>query len=213
MIFEIKEKKDKELEEMYKKAMKELDEFFGLNWKINLPKVFLIKTRKEINNLRKEKTENWMVAWAEKHSIYILDKDNYEKESSHKYSKEHYFKLLKHELCHLFFQIVAESKFTYNQFIWLNEGLSGYLSEQYKDKTKPERLSEFLSQYSNWNGKSYNESSYAVKLLVDKFGKTKILALIKNLEFVKSEKDFNKLFKEIYGSEPTYKFFNILLKE
>ena len=37
MIFELKEKKDELLKEMYKKSMKELNKFFELNWKRNTP--------------------------------------------------------------------------------------------------------------------------------------------------------------------------------
>lgn len=212
MIFEIKEKKDKELEEMYEKAMKELDEFFELDWKIKTPKIIIINDRKKIDAWKNEKTPNWVVGWAEGRAIYLLDKKNFEKESSHKYSKEKYFKLIKHELCHLFFGISSKSH-NPNQFSWFNEGLAGYLSEQYKDKTKPEKLSRFLSQYSKWDGKSYQESAYAIKLVYKKFGKQKLLTLIKSLKKVKSEEDFNKLFKEIYDSELTYEFFNKLLKQ
>lgn len=41
----------------------------------------------------------------------------------------------------------------------------------------------------------------------------KLLNLIKSLSKVNSEKDFNKLFKETYGSNPTYRFFNKLLNK
>ena len=33
MIFDVKIRKDKKIEAIYKKSMKELDEFFQLNWK------------------------------------------------------------------------------------------------------------------------------------------------------------------------------------
>ena len=212
MIVELKEKKDKELSDMYKKAMKELDAFFKLNWKIDIPKIIIFKTRKEIDKFKKEKTPNWLVGWADGNVIYLLDRKNYEKESLHKYSKESYFRLLKHELCHLFFENVSEAN-TLSQFIWFNEGVAGFLSEQYKEKQKPEKFVKFLSQYSSWKGDAYVESLYVVKLLVDKFGKQKLLSFIRKLGEVKIEKDFNKLFKKIYGENPTYRFFNKLLLE
>lgn len=212
MIFTLKQKRDKLLEEMYNKAMKELDEFFGLNWKKNTPNIIIVKNRKEIDKLKKRKTENWVVGWADGITIYLLNRRNYEKESSHKYSKTTYYQLLKHELTHLFFEIISKSN-TMNQFIWFNEGLAGFLSGQWKDKKIPEKFEKFLKQYSNWNGNAYNESANAVRLLNYKFGKEKLLKLIKSLSTVKSEKDFNNSFKSIYKSEPTYKFFNNLLNK
>ncbi len=210
MIFEIKEKKDKELELMYKKSMEGLNSFYKLNWERNTPKIIILKNRKEIDNLKGKKTPNWVVGWADKSNIYLLDKKNYEKESSHKYSKETYFRLLKHELSHLFFNVISQSD-TMNQFIWLNEGVAGYLSEQYKEKKRPKKFEKFLDQYSNWKGNAYNESTYAVKILGDKFGDEKLLTLIKSLSQIKSKKNFENLFKRIYGSLPTYSFFNKLL--
>jgi hypothetical protein len=210
MIFKLKEKKDRELENMYKKAMKELDKFFGLNWKRNTPSIIIVKTRKEIDQLNGYKTEPWLIAWVERNKIYLLDGKKYKKESSHRYSKEDYFKTVKHELSHLFFGIVSKAN-TYNQFIWLNEGVAGFLSEQYKNRTKPKKFEKFLDQYSNWWGNAYNESYYAIKCLADKFGKEKLLKLIKSLSKIRSQKDFNTLFKKIYGSNPTYQFFNKLI--
>lgn len=210
MIFELKEKKDKVVEEMYGLAMKELDEFFKLNWKRNTPKIIIIKNRKEIDKLKDKKTPAWLIAWAEEGNIYLLDRKNYEKESSHKYSDETYYRLIQHELCHLFFEIVSNSN-TWNQFMWFNEGVAGFLSEQYKEKKEPKKLKIFLNQYSNWKGNAYNESTYAIKYLTEKFGKQKLLTLIKSLSKIKSEKDFKKLFKKIYGSTPTYGFFNKLI--
>jgi len=211
MIFEIKEKKDKQLTSMYEKSMKELDSFYKLNWKYNTPRIILLKNRAEIDNLKNKKTPSWLVSWAEENNIYLLNGNNYEKESSHKYSKETYFRLLKHELSHLFFEIVSKAN-TMNQFIWLNEGVAGCLSEQYKEKNKPKKLKKFLDQYSDWKGDAYNESTYAIKSLKDKFGDEKLLSLIKSLSQVKSKNDFENLFKKIYGSLPTYSFFNKILK-
>jgi len=210
-IYELKEKKDKEVDLMYKKSMEELDSFYKLNWKYNTPRIIVLKNRKEIDNLKNKKTPGWLVGWTEGNNVYLLDRKNYEKESSHKYSDEEYFQLIKHELSHLFFGIVSRAN-GMNQFIWLNEGVAGCLSQQYKGKNKPKKLGKFLGQYSNWKGDAYKESTYAVKILKDKFGDQKLLILIKSLSFVKSQKDFNKIFKEVYGSEPTYKFFNSLLK-
>jgi len=210
MIFELQQKKDKELQEMYGKAMRELDLFYKLNWKRNTPNIIIVKTRKEIDQLRGCKTERWLIGWAERRNFYILDKKTFEKESNHKYSKTTYYKLIKHELSHLFFGILVNAK-NWDQFNWFDEGVAGYLSEQYKNFPKPQKLKTFLDQYSTWKGDAHHESSYAIKLLSEKFGEQKLLKLIKSLSKVGSEKDFNNLFKEIYRSKPTYPFFNKLL--
>lgn len=210
-IYELTAKEDKEVGDMYEKAMRELDEFFEVGWKRNSPKIMIIKDRKTIDSLQGEKTPEWVIGWAGSNEIYLLDRNNFEKESNHTYSKEEYSQLMKHELCHMFFKIVSNAK-DYNQFIWLNEGLAGFLSRQYKDNKKPEKFEIFLDQYSNWKGDAYHESAYAVKVLFEKFGKQKLLELITSLNKVKSRKDFEKVFKEIYNSKPTYGFFNKLLE-
>ena len=51
MIFELKVKKDKLLEGMYKKAMQELGGFFKLNWIYNQPNIIILKNREEINKI------------------------------------------------------------------------------------------------------------------------------------------------------------------
>ena len=212
MIFEIKEKKDPELEEMFQKAMKELEVFFKLNWKRNVPKIVILKDREEIDGYKQKKTPEWLVGWAEGTTIYLLNRENYEKESFHKYTKKKYYRLLKHELCHLFFDIVSE-KNSYNQFIWFNEGIAGYLSGQDKDKEIPKEFKKFLSQYSNWEGNAYGESTYAIKYLVKEFGNEKLLKMIKSLSKVNSEEGFKNNFKNIYERELNYELFNELLKK
>ena len=84
MIFNIKTSKDKFTEEVYERSMKELGEFFGIQWKYNRPYILLVPDRKTINKLFGEKTEKWVVGWRGGDGVYILDRKNYEKESSHK---------------------------------------------------------------------------------------------------------------------------------
>lgn len=209
MIFELKEKKDKVLENMYEQSMKELGDFFKIDCKKKRPLIVIMKDRKSINQYLGYETKPWVVGWLDKSRIHLLDRSNYEKESSHKYSDKKYFSLLKHELCHLFFEIYSKRR-TYGQFIWLSEGVSVFLASQIN---KPlNKFNKFINQYSKWDGNAYKESGHAVKLLHDSFGKQKLLKLIKSLSLVKTKKDFNNNFKAIYGQSPTYTFFNNLLK-
>jgi len=52
MIFELRQKKNKFLEETYKKSMKELNGFYGINWVKNTPKVFILNSRDDINAVK-----------------------------------------------------------------------------------------------------------------------------------------------------------------
>jgi len=201
MIFKIEEKKDKILEEMYKKAMKELNEFYELNWEYNLPNVIILESREELNNFWGEKTEDWLVAFAEKQTTFILSRENYEKESSHKYSYEEYFSTLKHELGHLFFGNLSKGK---ENPLWFNEGIQVFITGKLKSKKPIKKFSKFIGYYSKWDKNAYNESGFAVEFLVTKFGKNKLINLIKGLSQIESEEEFNRLFKKIYGFELTY---------
>ena len=205
MIFEIKEQKDTILKEMYTKAMKELNKFYELNWKYNLPNIIVLRTRKEIDKFWGGKTEDWVVAFAEKQTIFILSRENYEKESSHKYSYEEYFSTLKHELGHLFFGYISNRK--ENPF-WLNEGTQLFIAGQLKFKKPINKFSKFIAYYNKWDKGVYQESGFVVELLVKKFGKVKLINLIKSLANINSEKEFNKSFKKIYGFNLSYKEIN-----
>jgi len=206
MIFDIKSISNKELEEDYEKAMKELDEFFKLNWKRNKPQIFVVEDRKTINKLREKETEKWMTGWVYGKNIYVLKKENFEKESSHGVaSKESYFRLIKHELAHCFFLVLSNHKTNPD---WLWEGVSIYLSGQLKHKEKPAKLESFLGYWGKSGRDVYKESGFAVEILVEKYGKEKLLELIKSLKDINSEEDFNKKFEEIYGVELNYDLFN-----
>ena len=208
MIFDIKQKKDKFIEGVYNKSMKELDEFFDLGWIKNTPFIFIVPDRKTIDKLYREKTEDWIVAWAQSSSriVYILDRKNFEKESNHKYSKEEYIARIKHELAHMF--VFAYSKLFLIRPCWLEEGIAIYLSGQNKFKDKPKEFKSFLASYEKREKEVYNESGFFIELLVKKFGKDKLLTLIKSLKDIKSEVEFNNMFKKIYGFELNYKEVN-----
>ncbi|OGD67897.1 hypothetical protein A3E89_02230 [Candidatus Campbellbacteria bacterium RIFCSPHIGHO2_12_FULL_35_10] len=47
MIFELKQKKDKFLDKAYKDSMKELNDFYGINWTRNTPKIFIVNSRED----------------------------------------------------------------------------------------------------------------------------------------------------------------------
>ena len=157
MIFTIESKKDEFLRKVYEKSMKELSEFFEINWIHNKPKLFLIPDRKTITELRNGGNRNWVVGWINCDSVFVLDRKNYEKESPHKYSDEKYSCLIKHELTHCFSHIASNYK---NKPDWLWEGLATYLSGQNKFKTKPKKLKDFIKFYKKKGKEVYYESGF-----------------------------------------------------
>lgn len=213
MIFDIKQKKNKFLEEVYKNSMKELNEFYGINWVYNLPKVFVVNNRKEIDYLWGKKTPDWLVAWSPNGTsvVYVLDFKKIKKESSHKeYPKEKYIALIKHELSHLFFNILSPNGY---RPTWVKEGLSIYTSNQNKFKKRPEKFSQFLSFYDlhmSEDGKTnvYYESGFFIEMLFEKFGKEKLLNFLKSLQKVKDRKEFDNLFFKTYKFKLNYKEIN-----
>ena len=207
MVFEIREVDNSKLDKVYEKSMEELDSFFGLDWQYNRPKLILVPNRKTIDSLKGEETEEWIVGWTRGNTVYLLSDKNYEIESNHKYSDEEYFALLKHELVHCFSNIL--SGFCQKP-IWLLEGISIFLSGQLKLRPKPEKYSNFIDFYENGGEGVYYESGFAVEFLVEKFGKEKLLQLLKKAKESNSKKGFADLFKSIYGFELSYDNFAVL---
>ena len=206
MIVSLNLKKDDFLEQFYKKSMEELDEFFKINWIRNTPKIMIIPDRRTINKIKKYETEDWVVGWTDGINVYLLDRENYEKESCHKYSDEEYTALLKHELAHLFTGIFCDHKNI--KPIWINEGISIYLSGQNKFKKPPKEFKKFL-RYHDYGGKEiYNESGFVVEFLIKKYGKEKFLSLLKELRNLKTKKEFENKFSDVYGFELSYENFN-----
>ena len=143
--------------------------FYGIDWSKNRPNVYLLNSRKMIDKVYGKETQDWMVGWSDGRNVYLLDRENYEKESKHKYSDDEYFKLLKHELTHLFYKILTFS----DKPRWLSEGVSVYTSGQIEDHKKLGEFNKFLDYYDKWDGKAYMECGLFIKVLTDKFGKDK----------------------------------------
>ncbi len=206
-IFRINAAKEDYYENILKKSIDDLNSFYGINWVHHLPRVVIVPDRATIDMLKSEKTQSWVVGWSDGRTSYVLDKDNLEKESSHKYKPDTYFALLKHEVSHNFYHIVSGGQY---KPMWLCEGVAIYTSGQNKEKKKPNKFSSFL-EFTDKGGEGvYTESGFVVQLLVDKFGKPKMLELIKNLKSVGQGKTFDALFNDIYGFALSYEEFNKL---
>lgn len=214
MIFEIQFRDEKLVKRTYGQSIKELGDFFGLNWKKNKPRIFLVKDRNSINKLRRQETQDWVAGWVNRGDVFILDKTNYEKESCHEYSDEGYSRLIKHELAHLFTQVYSGIFDRPIEPDWLWEGIAIYLSGQNESKKRPGQFEEFLHHYSKdtrYPG-VYNESGFVVESLIRNFGKENFLNLIKRLKEINSEEGFIREFEMVYGFELNYKNFNQVAK-
>lgn len=210
MIFKITSIKDELLENIYIESMKDLKDFYEINWVENTPSINIVNDRETINLLKGRQTEDWLVGWSNGNKVYILNRDNLEKESNHKYDPEKYHALIKHELSHSFYNILTGGNY---KPIWLNDGVAVYISGQNKFKKQPTEFKKFLQFYENGGSGVYDESGFFVEFLIEKFGKEKLLGFIKNLKSVNTESEFNELFTKEYGFGLTYDEINKIYRE
>lgn len=194
----------------YIRAMNELIDFYNIQWIDNTPIVLLVDSRKDFNTLALNETEDWVVGQVLNYNtILLLSPDSYEKESCHKYSDEEYYFVLKHELGHLFFNILSKG----NAPVWLDEGLAIYVSGELRKKTKPKVLRHFLRYYTEYGKEVYSEAGFAVEGLVKKYGKDKVINFLKNLPNIDidNERQFNRSFEDYFNMNLSYKDFQSLL--
>ena len=201
-IFKITQSPSTSIEKLKKRAVEELNQFFSTNWSSKDINIFLIDDRKTLDVLSEFKTKAWMVGfYMSRNSIGLINPKNLESESIHKYSEENYFKLIKHEICHVYLGAI----FGTSSFRWIEEGVCVYVSWQYEKVTKFKNL---------FNDKNYYvESGYAFKLLADKFGEDSIYEFLKKQSGCETQKEMEKAFEKVYGNRPTLEFFNHLLSE
>lgn len=201
MIYKIIPQKDDFLEKIYKESMEDLNVFYGIDWTHHLPKIIVVDDRKSIDHIKGRETEDWIVGWTDGGTVYVLNRDNFEKESNHKYNPDEYSSLIKHELSHLFFGILSGFQ---SKPIWLNEGFAIHTSGQNKFKKKPIEFSKFLEFYDHGGSGVYAESGFFVQALVEKFGKQKLLDLAKELGNLKTKEKFEQYFAKEFGFHLTY---------
>ena len=190
------------LQEYKDKAITDLNVWFNKKWVYNTPKIFIVDDRKTIDLLREQETEDWVVGWSwGRTAIFILNPVNISKESCHDgttYNIEH---LIKHELCHSFFQMT----FGLSKFEWINEGVAVYVAGQLDKYSMPLEFNGFLD-----GKKVYQESGNAIKLLIDNFGKETLLEFLKKQSGIENIENLNVVFNSVFKAELEYSFFNTL---
>jgi len=212
MIFDIKKSNNKKTEEMYERAMKELGEFFEIEWNENKLKfkVIFVPDRETFDSLKGRNTEDWArgSTMGSRNIIFIFPPEKIEIETSHKYSDETYYNFLKHELAHLF---TGRLRRGYKP-IWLHEGIAVYVSGQIPDEKEPIKLNKFLEFFNTGGVGVYDESGVAVQILIEQFGKKRFLEFVTKSE-VENEEEFKEIFEEFFGVKLEYEWFNKMLKE
>lgn len=135
-----------------------------------------------------------MAGFARGSNIYVIHPDMLEELTIHK--KESNEPRIKHELSHVFYWSITNT----HRPNWLDEGLACYLDghKSIKKLTNHEKLGAPL-YFSRFDEDIYNVSVFTVKALIEKFGKEKMLELLRTMRLVSSEREFYKLFKDTYG--------------
>ncbi|MDG7002274.1 MAG: hypothetical protein JRN15_24520 [Nitrososphaerota archaeon] len=175
--------------------------FYEIDWNHHLPRIAIVDDRETIDALKGERTERWVIGWSEGRTVYLLNRDNLETESNHKYTADDYSALLKHELSHSFYKVLSQG---HHKPIWLNEGIAIYVSGQNRIKKRPSAFSKFLEYYENGGDGIYSEAGFFVEGLIEKAGKQKLLRIIRSLRGIETKEEFEQLFANEYGFSLNY---------
>lgn len=180
------------------KIIQELEDFF----ETNVPdyKIEIANSREEFNKLTdRQSTESWMAGWANGHKIVVIHPDKLKETTNGIHKSDSHTKRIKHELAHLFYAKLTKDE---TKPAWLNEGLAFYLDGRGGMAPKDyENKYAAIKYFVNYDGQVYKPGSFMVKALLDKFGKAKILKLIKSIKPDLTEEKFKNLFLSIYGFE------------
>ncbi|MFA4831606.1 MAG: hypothetical protein WC862_05750 [Patescibacteria group bacterium] len=198
-------KANKKLTSFLEATKKELNTFF--NFEINEPLLFFIDQRKELDLIWGKKTEKWFVGAAKNNNIYIFNPNVYAREST--YKKEKFWETLKHEYCHIYYSQITKSYYPF----WLNEGLASYVSGKklaVKRDDKDKLLGVF-KYYDKMDKGCYLVGQFWVEYLIKKFGKKRLVKLIKSMPGGMNKNKFAEVFNEIYGIKFNKKTFIELL--
>ena len=180
---------------------KELDIFFEIDKKTF--EIRYIFSRVEFDKVQNRRTKDWEMSCAGNNIIHIFHPDIYISKSNHK-DNFYWLRLLKHEIVHLYHQELCNiTKSIYPR--WLVEGLACYLASQ-ENYNRSEVLDIFQKDYN-----AHSLGFFWVEILYSKFGKNKLLKLIRKIGNNYSKKKFKKIFFELYGIKYSKKFFKKIL--
>jgi hypothetical protein len=81
--------------------------------------------------------------------------------------------------------------------LWLREGLPSYLAKQKKHFNMSNKEESLSYYHENQNLDIYAFGYNMVKEIIDKYGKNKILELLKNTKKINTYKKFKKYYSEL----------------
>ncbi|MFA6252866.1 MAG: hypothetical protein WCV69_01185 [Patescibacteria group bacterium] len=188
-------KVDKKLVSFLSATKREFDTFF--DFKIVDPLLCFVGSRQDLDLIVGRKTAKWFVGVSKNNSIYILNRKIFAKESNH--NAKDFWQTLKHEYSHIYYTQISKSHHPF----WLNEGLASYLSgkELLIKNSDQEKLLNVFDYFNKSDSDVYMVGQYWVEFLIKKYGKKKIVSLIKSLNIKSeiSEKKFSFQFYKIYN--------------
>ena len=153
------------------KFNQEVSDFFGIP-EIKV-RIIPINSRAEYDELRGQKTKDWMVGFTRGKTVYILDKDKFETDSSHPGSD--FEPVLKHEIAHIYYRQLKKN----GGPAWLNEGTACFVAGQNKKPPQEAVTIETLEQYHDHGGEGiYSIGRYMVNQIMENYGKEKLFELI-----------------------------------
>ncbi|HAP37525.1 hypothetical protein A2574_00215 [Candidatus Shapirobacteria bacterium RIFOXYD1_FULL_38_32] len=199
---------NKHYQDTIDQAVMEFEKYFEVKLKHKICLIFL-NSRQEFDDIVGRKTQPFETAFSIYNLTFLMSEKVYNQESNKKFDLQKNLLTLRHEICHKYFQTITRR----SQPVWLNEGISIYLSGQLTNYKKVGKLSNFLLfESTNFiDGKDvYQESGFVVEKLVTKFGKEKLLDLLKSIRKTSDNSQFPKVFNKIYGFELNYDNINNL---
>ena len=189
------ESQSKELSIFLLSIIREYSSFF--HYRVSDPLIFIIDNKKDLDLIIGRKTEKWFVAFTKNNCIYILDKKNFFSESIHK--KNSFWQTLRHEYSHIYYTQITNS----HNPRWLNEGLAGYLSKKdlIIDTKIKNKLYNIFYYFDKCDSDTYRIGQYWVGQMIKKYGRQKLIRLVKSLDIKEelNDRNFAKQFYKIYG--------------
>jgi len=198
---------NKKLTTFLKSVNNELSNFY--TFKVNDPIVYFVNDRETLNAIFNRKTEDWFVGATKNNSIFLLNPKMYSHDSSHEASE--FWQILKHEYSHVYFSQITKG----NKPVWLNEGLASYLSgkQVVLDKKRNINLLNIFDYYSTSKSDVYYIGHVWTTYLIRKFGKNKLIHLIKALASCTDDIAFKEIFYSIYGFQFNRTEFKNMIKD
>ena len=209
-IYSVSQIKDKEIIELVEESISLYKAFFKITKNTFVPSIYILSDIESYQTMTKQKGPDWAVGITYQEKIYLLHPSCYTYKENQSFSSTAFRVTVAHELCHAFiYHIYPDNHFP----AWLQEGLCITITGQIKKLKKISRFSMFIDRYyiKDLQKDEYSEYGKAVEVLLQKFGKEKMLNLLKMTKNCQSYSEFRVIFDKNYNMELSYDNFNGML--